>query len=153
MEKSWLQNRVRKKKTIVPRCVAAGERQNICGLCGAPGNKRPFLSPWKGLVEHVWQFQGRKSQGRYFARKKMVLEKICQTRRQKSVDFAVLFSEDVVQFSKTPVPPLAKLGAKNASAGPGPVLQGACMEMSRGEEVLRIPPPTPRPGQLHPHHH
>ena len=141
----------KKKKTIVPRCVAAARDRTFQGLCGAPGTKGPFLSPWKGLVEHVWQFQGRKSQGRYFARKKMVRRRSVRTRRQKSVDFVVLFSEDVVQFSKTPVPPLAKLGAKNAGKlGSRPSPAGSVWRCHVGKKCSESAPP---PCQLHPHHH
>ena len=147
-----MQNQVRKKKkqTIASRCVAAARDRTFQGLCGAPGNKGPFLSPWKGLVERVWQFQGRKSQGRYFARKKMVRRRSVRTRRQKSVDFVVLFSEDVVQFSKTPVRPLAKHRAKSAGSwAPGPALQGAHGDATWGRSAHNCPLPC----QLHSHHH
>ena len=100
--KAWIKHGRKKAMNQLQRkrrCVAAARDRTFQGLCGAPGNKGPFLSPWKGLVERVWQFQGRKSQGRYFARKKMVRRRSVRTRRQKSVDFVVLFSEDVVQFS------------------------------------------------------
>ena len=140
----------KKKETIAPRCVAAARDRTFQGLCRAPGNKGSFLSPWKGLVERVWQFRGRKSQGRYFARKKMVWRRSVRTRRQKSIDFVVLFSEDIVQFSKTPVPHWQNTEPRMpASWALGPALQGAYGDATWGRSAQNSPPPC----QLQPHHH
>lgn len=85
-----------------------------------PGTKGPFSVSGEVLRARVWRLCSRKSQRRYFARRKTDQRSV-GTRRQKGRGSVHLFSEGALQFSETPVPPPAKTGARNAgelSAGP-----------------------------------
>lgn len=111
----------------MPRCVvAAREDRTFQDSAGPQGTKGPFSPLGKVCGACVGSFRVGKAREGILQERNKNWRRSVRTRRQKSVDFVVLFSEDVVQFSKTPVPPLAKTGAKNAGKlGLGPALQGA----------------------------
>lgn len=138
-----------KKAHCKTGCVKATRRLGAWPMPGdkrvpgspGPGTKGPFSVSGEVLRARVWRLCSRKSQRRYFARRKTDQRSV-GTRRQKSRGFVGLFSEGVLQFSETPVPPLAKTGARNA----GELGSGLpCRErvaMPRAEDLVpRFRPP------------
>lgn len=111
-------------------------------------NKGPFLSPWTGSAGPA---RGVSTAAQVFCKSR---RRCVGTRMEGRADFVGLLSEMLFRVFTTPVPPLAKNGARHAGAlGPRPVPGGERLEMRPesaspalspwSSRARQFPPPRP----------